>query len=88
MSCIKEYAFQFYSSGLPEEWNAYDYFSDDIGESVRQPLLCERACMMVVLQQEGVAEMGDMGIMSTYDLERLLIENKIYVKFIEGENNE
>jgi hypothetical protein len=88
MSNIKVYEFEVHSSGLPEEWNAYDYFSKDLDISVRQPLLCERACLAAVLQQEGLASLQIVGIMSTYDLEKLLIDNNIYVKFIEGEHND
>ena len=49
----------------------------------------ERACFIAVLEDEGLLTDRDLAYTITLtSLEQILIENNIYVKFIDGENYE
>lgn len=88
MAELRMYTFEFYPTGNPPEWWSYEYFSDDLSDGVKQPLINERSCMECVLIEEGFLDEGTCSMMTEYDLERLLLENKIYVKFIGGDSDE
>lgn len=84
---IKTYTFEFYSQSFDLEWQDYEYFSDDISAHHRQPLFDERHCLSVVLMEEGLLTDSDLGnTMTTTSIEKILLDNNIYVKFIEGED--
>lgn len=83
---MKIYKFEFFPTGNPPGWNDYNYFSEDLSVYHRQPFIGERSCMEAVVREEGLVEEAVIGIMTDYDIDRLLIENNIYVKFIEGED--
>ncbi|MCK9530465.1 MAG: hypothetical protein M0R77_07880 [Gammaproteobacteria bacterium] len=86
---MKTYTFELYSSGLSPEWDEYEYFSKDISVCHRQPMYSERACFIAVLEDEGLLTDRDLAYTITLtSLEQILIENNIYVKFIDGENYE
>ena len=85
MENIKTHTFEFYSTGNPPEWWSYEYFPDDLSVGIKQPFTSERSCMERVLVEEGLLDEDTCRILTMHDLERTLLDNKIYVKFVEGE---
>lgn len=83
---MKEYKFEFYANTYDLEWNDYEYYSKDICISHRQPLFSERECLLAVLKEENLlTEENDSSIMTITFLEQMLVNNGIYVQFIDGE---
>lgn len=82
-SGLKEYTFEYYSEDQFPGWDEYSYYTGDISLN-KQPLFSERSCLIAVGKEEGLISEELVGIMTTYDIERILIENGIYVKFVEG----
>lgn len=85
MTDIKTYTFEFYPTGNPPGWWDYEFTSDDLSLASNKSFFNERDCFEAVILEENLADEDTCRIMTVYELERLLLDNLIYVKFIEGD---
>ena len=88
MNVLKKVVFEYYFTGMPLEWDEYEYFSNDLSISVNMPLFSQRACLQNTAIDFGIVDEDIAFSLTEYDLERLLLENNIYVEFVDGNSYE
>ena len=88
MDTLKKVVFEYYFTEMPLEWDEYEYFSNDLSISVNMPLFSQRACLYNTAIDFGIVDEDVASSLTEYDLERLLLENNIYVEFVDGNSYE
>lgn len=88
MNTLKKVVFEYYFTEMPLEWDEYEYFSNDLSDSISMPLFSQRSCLLNTVVDFGITDEATAASLTDYDLERLLLENNIYVEFVEGDSYE
>lgn len=88
MDTLKKVVFEYYFTEMPLEWDEYEYFSNDLSVSVNMPLFSQRACLLNTVVDFGITDEATAASLTDYDLERLLLDNNIYVEFVDGDSYE
>lgn len=83
---LKEYVFDVYcfSCGADLGWEGVEYYYTKDKNPI--PMFSERSCMLLAAKIEQMP-LDALEILTDYDLEKVLLEHGIYVKFEYGENH-